>query len=251
MKVEEFLKRVVSVDGIAHLTLIDPARQTPAEAEKLVSEALKAGTDGFMVGGSTGVGSVILDETVLAMRKGMESCSEEKPIILFPSGVHTLSPYADAVFFMSMLNSRDPTYVIGNQVIGAPLVRSLGLEPIPMAYIVIEPGGTVGYVGDAKLIPRSKPEIAVAYALAGEYLGMRFVYLEAGSGASEPVPESMISAVRKETNLMVVVGGGIRNPEQAKTCRDAGAQILVTGTLVESSKNIEKALSSIIEIIKK
>ncbi|RLG22376.1 geranylgeranylglyceryl/heptaprenylglyceryl phosphate synthase [Methanosarcinales archaeon] len=250
VKVEELLKEIVDVDGVAHLTLIDPAKQMPKDAEKLVSEAVKAGTDGFMVGGSTEVGNTIIDETVLAMRRGIEKHHEEKPIILFPSGVHALSRHADAVFFMSMLNSRDLTYVIGNQMIGAPLVRSLGLESIPMAYLVIEPGGTVGYVGDAKLIPRSKPEIAVAYALAGEYLGMRFVYLEAGSGASEPVPKTMISAVRNETNLVVVVGGGIRSPEDAKVCKDAGAHILVTGSLVESSKNVEKSISSIIKVIK-
>ncbi len=110
------------------------------------------------------------------------------PVILFPSSVAGLCENADAVFFMSLLNSRSTSYIVENQAMGAPLILRYGLEPIPMAYIIIEPGGTVGFVGDARLIPRKKPELAGAYALAAKFMGMRLVYLEAGSGADSPVP---------------------------------------------------------------
>ena len=175
---------------------------------------------------------------------------DNKPVILFPSSAQSISADGDAIFFMSLLNSRDISFVIGNQVLGAPLVYSLGIEPIPLAYLVIAPGGTVGHIGDAKLIPKEKPEIAVAYALAGQYMGMRFVYLEAGSGAPEPVSPTMIEAVKRACDIVLVVGGGIRTPEQAKTCRIAGADVVVTGTLVEEATDVEAVLTPLIMALK-
>src|SRR5206468_4184741 len=146
--------------------------------------------DAIMIGGSTGVTQNKVDATVLAVKE-----AAKVPVILFPASAANLSPHADALYFMSLLNSRDPRLIIGEQRLAAPVVRAWGLETIPMAYLVIEPGMRAGEVGDAELISRKNPTVAVQYALAAQLLGMKLVYLEAGSGAPEPVPDRMMRAV--------------------------------------------------------
>src|SRR5213078_3193495 len=160
-----------------------------------------------------------------------------------------LSPHADALYFMSLLNSRDPRLIVGEQRLAAPIVRAWGLEAIPMAYLVVEPGMRAGEVGDADLISRKNPTVAVQYALAAQMLGMKLVYLEAGSGAPEPVPDRVIRAVRDAIDIPVVVGGGIRTPEAAQVVTRAGADIVVTGTIVEVARE-GQALRRIIEAVK-
>ena len=135
--------------GAGHLTLIDPDTQSPSQATAMARAATEGGTDAIMVGGSVGAAGVLLHDTVARIKE-----QTDLPVILFPSSVAGLCENADAVFFMSLLNSRSPSYLIENQALGAPLVLRYGLEPLPMAYIIIEPGGTVGYVGDARMIPR-------------------------------------------------------------------------------------------------
>ena len=245
MKVEERLRRVMARDGAAHLTLIDPAKQTPEIAGKIASDVAAAGSDGIMVGGSTRAGGKLLDQTVLEIKKAVDL-----PVILFPASEAGVSRHADAIFFMTMLNSRDPYFITGAQKLGAPLVRQFKLETLPMAYLLVEPGGAAGRVGKADLIPRTKPELAVAYALAAQYLGMRFVYLEAGSGAEQPVPVEMVRAVRRTTEATLIVGGGIRTPRAAREHVRAGAEIIVTGTLVESAKERAMKIQEIVKAIK-
>lgn len=244
-KVEERLRNIIARNGAAHLTLIDPAKQTPKTAGEIASDAAAAGSDGVMVGGSTRAGGKLLDRTVQEIKK-----AADLPVILFPASEAGVSRYADAIFFMSMLNSRDPYFIIGAQRLGAPLVKRFKLEPLPMAYLLVEPGGAAGRVGKADLIPRGKSELAVAYALAAQYLGMRFVYLEAGSGAKQPVPVEMVKAVRKATDVTLIVGGGIRTPEAAAERVRAGADIIVTGTLVEQAKDREAKIREIVDAIK-
>ncbi|MCG7852394.1 MAG: geranylgeranylglyceryl/heptaprenylglyceryl phosphate synthase, partial [Methanosarcinaceae archaeon] len=209
--------------------------------------AVEGGTDALMIGGSTGAGGSLLDQTVLKIKEQVEV-----PIILFPASSDGVSSYADAIFFMSLLNSRDINYITTNQAMGAPLVYKYGLEPISMAYLVAEPGGTVGWIGDAKLIPRNKPELAVAYALAGKYLGMHYTYIEAGSGANEPISPKMIGALKQflgENKL--IVGGGIRDGRTAKICADAGADMIVTGTIVEEAANVTAKIRELVSAIKR
>ncbi|MFQ6050362.1 MAG: geranylgeranylglyceryl/heptaprenylglyceryl phosphate synthase [Candidatus Hydrothermarchaeota archaeon] len=232
MKVYNKVLEVLTSDGCAHFTLIDPTKQKPDEAGELAEKADSFGTDAIMVGGSIGVSTPLVDETCKKIKK-----MTEKPIILFPGDIGGLSKYADAVFFMSLLNSMNPYYITGAQALGAPIIKKMGIEPLPMAYIIIEPGGTVGWIGNARPIPRDKPEIAAAYALAGEYLGMKLVYLEGGSGVKEPVPEEMIKAVKRLIDIPLVIGGGIKTPEDAEQCVVAGADIIVTGTLLEREIN--------------
>ena len=227
-----------------HMTLLDPDKQSAKEAASLAGEAGRAGTDAIMVGGSTGVTQDKVDGTVLAIKEAVHV-----PVILFPASAANLSPHADALYFMSLLNSRDPRLIVGEQRVAAPVVKAWGLETIPMAYLVVEPGMRAGEVGDADLISRKIPTVAVQYALAAQMLGMKLVYLEAGSGAPEPVPAKVIRAVREAIDIPLVVGGGIRTPDDAKAVAKAGADVVVTGTIVEVAREGD-ALRRIIEAVK-
>jgi len=247
MQVEKYLNEIAEREGTVHLTLIDPASQSPEKAAAMALAAKEGGTDAIMIGGSTGAGGVLLDQTISKIKEVIDL-----PIILFPGSASGVSAYADAIFFMSLLNSRDINYITGNQVMGAPLVYKSGIEAISMAYIIIEPGGTVGWVGDARLIPKNKPEIAVAYSLAGKYLGMHYTYLETGSGADGPATPQMIAAVKHALgNHMLMGGGGIRDSETARKCAQAGADMIVTGTVVEETSDVTGKIRELVSAIKK
>jgi len=238
-KVEELLCRVIRERGAAHLTLFDPEKLTPNVAGRLAVELKKAGTTAAMVGGSTATSVYELDAIVRAIK------ASKLPVILFPNAVSGLSQYADAVFFMSLLNSINPYYLSGAQALGAPFVKRYKLEPIPVAYLIVgEHTGAAGFVGNANPIPKDKPELAAIYALAAEYFGMRFAYLEAGSGARDAVPVEMVRTVAANSNIHVIAGGGIRTASQAKALAKAGAQIIVTGTVSENSpvKTVRKII---------
>jgi phosphoglycerol geranylgeranyltransferase len=227
-----------------HFSLLDPEDQTAEEAGKLAKIAEDAGSSAMMVGGSTLVSSEQVDETVKSIK-----ANSKLPVILFPSGAKFLSRYADAIFFMSLLNSRNLGFVIREHVQGAPFIRHVGIEPIPMGYLIVEPGMTAGKKGQVDLVKREDIQTAVGYGLATEYLGMKFFYLEAGSGAPEPVTNEMIAAVKKNTSIPLVVGGGIRSAKTAREKAQAGADIIVTGTTFEKEKNVEKTLREIIKAI--
>ncbi|MEM5826173.1 MAG: geranylgeranylglyceryl/heptaprenylglyceryl phosphate synthase [Candidatus Aenigmatarchaeota archaeon] len=237
--VEKYIKKKLNKNFL-HFSLIDPdPSKTRIEYVKDVIKKLEeAGTDAIMIGGSTGVKNSFLDEVAISIK---ESCS--LPVILFPGNPETgISKYADAIFFLCLMNAKDIRFATGYQSIGARIVKSYGIEPIPVGYIIIEPGMTVGK--NAELIRRDDIDKAIGYALAAQYMGMRLVYLEAGSGAYEPVPLEMIKAVKHEIDIPLIVGGGIKTEEQAKNAIIAGADIIVTGTIIE--KDIKKS----IEIVK-
>ncbi|MDD5502287.1 MAG: geranylgeranylglyceryl/heptaprenylglyceryl phosphate synthase [Candidatus Thermoplasmatota archaeon] len=228
-----------------HFTLIDPDKQTPEAAGKMALAAQNAGTDAIMVGGSGNIAQELVDETVIQIKK-----QSSLPVILFPSGASFLSKHADAIFFMSLLNSRNSRYLVREQARAAPIIQKLGIEPISMGYVVVEPGMTVGRVGEADLVKRDDTKSAIGYALAAQYFGMDFVYLEAGSGASQPVPVEMILAVRKSIDVPLIVGGGIRDEKSALGALNCGADVIVTGTLVETSSDVAGALSPIIKAVR-
>ena len=227
-----------------HFSLLDPDKQKPEAAGSIAKTAEEAGSSAIMVGGSTLISQEQVDETVKAIKD-----NSKLPVILFPSGAKFLSKYADAVFFMSLLNSRNLGYVIREHVKGAPFVKYSGIEPISMGYVIVEPGMTAGKVGEVDLVKKDDIETAVGYALAAQYLGMDFFYLEAGSGAPSPVSNKMISEVKKNIDIPLVIGGGIRSAKVAKEKAKAGADIIVTGTKLEEEKNLKKALSDIIKSI--
>ncbi|MCS7368303.1 MAG: geranylgeranylglyceryl/heptaprenylglyceryl phosphate synthase [archaeon GBS-70-058] len=241
-KVEKYLIDKIEREGAIHITLIDPDKVTP-EIISHIKEAVEAGTSAIMIGGSIGVCEKNLDDVILNIKEEVK----DVPIILFPGNVSGISRYADAIWFMSLLNSSNTYYVIDAQAQGAIIVERYRLEAIPMGYIILGEGGAAGYIGYARPIPYNRPEIAVMYALAGSYLGMRYIYLEAGSGAKEPVPPEIIRAVKKVVKGKVIVGGGIRTVNQAVNAVKAGADIIVTGTLIEegNSKRIKEIINRI------
>lgn len=215
--------------GPIHLTLIDPDRSGPERAAEVAREAVALGSHAIMLGGSTGISRERMDAVARAVRAHVDA-----PTIIFPEGAGSLSPAAHAVFFMSLLNSRNLDLVIRTHARAALAVRALGIEPIAMGYLVIAPGMRVGEVGEADVVAREDLVGAQGYALAAEYLGMRWVYLEAGSGAPAPVPAEMVRAVRSVLSVPLIVGGGIRSGAEAREILAAGAQALVTGTITET-----------------
>jgi phosphoglycerol geranylgeranyltransferase len=242
--VERYLLDRINSEGSIHITLIDPEKVTTPQASAIAQKASVSGTSAIMIGGSTFVSVKHLDAVVKAVKRAVKI-----PIILFPNNVTSISRYADAIWFMSLINSVDPYFLIGAQVLGAPLVKRYGLEPIPLGYIIVGEGGTAGIVGKAVPIPYDKPELAVAHALAGQYLGMHFIYLEAGSGAKKPVPQEMIRAVRHYIDVPLIVGGGIKSKMQALAAASAGANIIVTGNVVENGQ-VKDKVSEIVEGIR-
>jgi phosphoglycerol geranylgeranyltransferase len=166
--------------------------------------------------------------------------SVEIPIILFPGNHGGVTKYADAIWFMSLLNSSDPYFLVGAQILGAPVIKKMGLEPLSMGYIIVGEGGTVSLVGKATPIPLNRSDLAVAHALAAQYFGMHFVYLEAGSGVDNPVSSDIVTAVKDALDIPIIVGGGIRTGEQAKEIVNAGASIIVTGNVLEENNSKNK-----------
>ena len=244
-RIEKYLLERIKEQGSIHITLLDPEKVTPLQAGKTAKDSEKSGTSAIMIGGSTFVSQAHLDSVIKAIRGSVKI-----PTILFPNNVTGISRYADAIWFMSLLNSVDPYFLIGAQVLGAPLVKRYGLEPISLGYLIVGEGGTAGIVGRAIPIPHDKPGLATAHALAGQYLGMRFIYLEGGSGVKHPVPPEMICRVKTSIDIPLIVGGGIRSKEKALSAVSAGADIIVTGNIIEGT-NAKQRVSEIIEAIKK
>jgi len=243
--VEKCLLERIREEGAVHLTLIDPEKVTASSASHLAKKSETYKTTAMMVGGSTSISTAHLDSIIKAIKRTVNI-----PVILFPNNVTGISKNADAIWFMSLLNSLDPYFLIGAQVLGAPMVKKYGLEVLPLGYIIVGEGGTAGIVGRAVPIPYEKPELAAVHALAAQYFGMRFVYLEAGSGAKKPVPPPMVKAVKNAIDIPLIVGGGIRSAEQAKKTVLAGADIIVTGNIIEEvgAKNSFKKLVAAVRV---
>ena len=184
-----------------------------------------------------------LEEVVKTIKKTVTS-----PVILFPGNVTGVAPSADAIFFSCLMNSDNPYFITEAQALGALAIRKHDIEAIPMAYLIIGDGGAAGFVGRARGIPPHKPGLAAMYALAAQYFGMRFLYLEAGSGADGRVSQAMIAAVRKVYEGTLIVGGGITSVEAAEAASNAGADVIVVGTMLENG-NFEPLLTKICKAI--
>jgi phosphoglycerol geranylgeranyltransferase len=230
--------------GPLHFTLIDPDKSPGPQAAAIARGAVDLGSDVILLGGSTGISREVMGTAAKAVKTAVEA-----PVVIFPEGHSSLAPEADAVLFMSLLNSRNLDLVIRTHARAAPVVRKMGLEPIPLGYLVVAPGMRVGEVGQVDAVARDDLEGAAGYALAAEFLGMRYVYLEAGSGAPAPVPAAMVRAVRSVLSVPLVVGGGIRTGADARTLLESGAQILVTGTITEE-QGLGEGFQSILEAVR-
>lgn len=240
-RVEEYILERIEEEHTIHSTLVDPDKTTPEEGLKIAKIAEEAGSSFLMIGGSLGVTERLLDDMIIKIKEEVDI-----PVVLFPGNVSSISKYADAIWFLSVLTSTSVYHIIGAQVQAAPIIKRYNIEAIPLAYVICGRGGTVGYVSYSRPIPYEKPEIAVAYALAAQYMGFRFVYLEAGSG-QPPIPPSFIKRVNSVLEIPLVVGGGINSRELAKKATEAGANIIVTGTIVERTSNVRSALREIIK----
>ena len=244
-RVEELILEGLERQGALHMTLIDPDVTPPEEAGEIAKKAEEAGTFAIMIGGSIGVSERMVDETILEIKK-----KTSVPVILFPGSTSELSKHADAVWFLSVLNSNNPYFIVGSQMQAAPVVKRYGIEALPLAYIIMGDGGAVGYVSQARPISFDRADIAAAYALAAQYMGFRFVYLEGGSGG-RPIPPEVISTVRKTVDLVMVVGGGIRTGRLAYRAVEAGADIVVTGTAVEEAGDAYSKVKEIVDAVRK
>jgi phosphoglycerol geranylgeranyltransferase len=246
-KVEKYINEGIERDGALLFVLIDPLDYPSLDkAVDTAGQACNAGADIILVGGSIGVQGSILDEATRRIKERTNI-----PIVLFPGNTGTLTKAADAVYFMQLLNSRNPYWISQAQALAAPIVKQLGIEALPVGYIVVEPGGTVGWVGDANKVPRHKPQIAALLALAGEYAGSRFIVTDVGS-ASElgPVPLEMVRAVRKAISAPYIVAGGIKTKKQAADIVAAGADAIHIGTIAQDAKDVGKTIKEFVKAVK-
>ncbi len=227
-----------------HMTLIDPASQGIEKAVFIAEKAEKAGTDFFMIGGSTKIDSRLMDKTITEIKR-----TTDKRVIIFPGSSDMISKNADAIYYMMLMNSLNHDFIIGHQVRSSILLKKIDIETISMGYLIFEPGMTVGKVGNARLIKRDDEDSALAYALTAEMFGFKLLYLESGSGSPTYVGENVIKRIKSEVNIPVIVGGGIRNYDAASRILNAGADIIVTGTVIEKSDNVYSALKEIIGAI--
>jgi len=234
-KVESFLKAELKKKKALLFVLIDSEVSKLESSKKLAKDVEKIGASAILVGGSSATDQIEMAKVVKGIKQGIKI-----PIILFPGNVTGVVPDADAILFSSLMNSENPYFITQAQALGAPSVLKFGLEPLPTAYLVIGDGTSAWFVGSARGIPFEKPKIAAAYALAAQFLGMRFVYLEAGSGAKSTVTPEMVKTVRKTFNGFLIVGGGIKDAKTAKELVKAGADALVIGNFLEKGGSIKK-----------
>jgi phosphoglycerol geranylgeranyltransferase len=243
MKIQNYLEEKLT-HGAVHITLIDPARQAPEAAGRLAETAQDVGSDLIFVGGSSGVTQRTLTETAEAVKQ-----QATIPVLFFPTGTDSISLNLDAFLFLSLLNSRNSQFVSGTQSRVSPVLKRLGIEVLSVGYIMVEPGMKLGEIGEAELVARDNFWQAIGYALTAEFMGMSYVYLEAGNGAAQPVPAGMIRAVKREISVPLIVGGGIRTAIDARRVRQAGADLVVTGTVIETAGYRER-LRSILSALK-
>jgi phosphoglycerol geranylgeranyltransferase len=215
--------------------LLDPDSETPSELARKAVFAEKSGADAFLIGGS-----FFLRQNFECAISEIKSATE-LPLIIFPGNGYQISAEADGLLFLSLISGRNARWLIEEQVHAAPRIREAGISTLSTGYMLVESGNitSVAFISDTTPIPREKPDIAVAHALAAELLGMKSLYLEAGSGAKYTVPPKIVSAVRKNCGLPLFVGGGIRDVETAAEIVKSGADFLVVGTAFEKNPDPE------------
>lgn len=233
MRIHNYLLEIIKSKGAAYLILIDPDKISASGLKDLSEAATEAGVDGFLIGGS-----LMLSDHLAEYIEILRTASN-LPVILFPGSIAQVIPQADALLYISLISGRNADQIIGKHVIAAPVIKKYGIEPISTGYMLVESGArtTAEYISGSMPIPRNKPEIAAATALAAQYMGMKMIYLEAGSGAQSSVPDEMVQLVSKSCDIPVIVGGGIRDPKTARNKVLAGASVIVTGNFFENDKN--------------
>lgn len=240
--VYQAIQKKLAEKGALTFMQLDPPNYTPELAGKIAKVATENGLDAFAVGGSVGAQGEILDLTIKAIK-----ANSDLPIILFPGNIATLSKHADAIYFLSMLNSNDPYWISGAQTAASLPIHQMGIEVIPTSYIIVEPGMAVGWIGRAQPIPRDKPYLAAVTALAGQYMGSKLVILESGGGSPTHAPAEMVAATKKLIEVPLIVAGGVRTPESVTELVKAGADIIQIGSVLEKSKGDLKKMGEILK----
>jgi putative glycerol-1-phosphate prenyltransferase len=225
--------------------LIDPDKVDTEKIDQLLHLAADAKVDYFFVGGSLVISSH-LDECIQQIKS-----SSRIPVLLFPGSPSQVSKYADALLYLSLISGRNPELLIGQHVISAPFVKKSGLEIMPTGYMVIDGGAptTVSYISNATPIPADKNEIAMCTAMAGEMLGMKLIYMDAGSGAKRAITEHMIEKVARHIEIPLIIGGGITEPEKAYRNCKAGADVIVVGNAIEKDVSLIKEISNAVHSV--
>jgi phosphoglycerol geranylgeranyltransferase len=233
----EYIRQRVEQGRRQYWILLDPDDFSSAEAGRVARLSEKSGgVDAVLIGGSL-LQTGSFDEFVKTVKRNVSM-----PVILFPGDATQLSKSADALLFLSLISGRNPVNLIGEHVKAAPLIRALGIEPIATAYMLIESGAvtSVEFMSNTRPLPRAKPDIAAAHALAAQYMGMHMIYLEAGSGAQQPVSCDMIRRVKSYIDIPLIVGGGIRDAQTARFILEAGADIIVTGNMLQKKDGLDR-----------
>ncbi len=232
--VYNYFVSVLHKKGNGFLFLLDPDRVESHDVEAIVEGINRSGVDAILLGTS-----MLFNFDVGKIAKEIKKHSKI-PVVLFPGSAYQLSPDVDAVLFLSLISGRNPELLIGEHVRAAPLIRKYGIEPIPVGYMLIESSNltSAGFVSNSIPIPRNKPDIAKAHALAGEYLGMKLIYIDAGSGAEKSVPDDMIAEIKSIITIPLIVGGGIKTPEEARDKARAGADFVVVGNAFENDMSV-------------
>jgi phosphoglycerol geranylgeranyltransferase len=236
----------VSAKKASYWVLLDPDDFTPKQGASIAKQAQAAGADALLIGGSL-IHTNQFDAFVASVKRAVRL-----PVILFPGDATQLSGHADALLYLSLISGRNPVNLISEHVKAAPVIKQLDIEPISTAYMLVESGTvtSVEFMSNTRPLPRNKPAIAAAHALAAQYMGMKLIYLEAGSGALHTVPNEMISLVSSVVEIPVIVGGGIRDAKTAVEKIKAGANIIVTGNLLQSKDGLV-AMKEIAAAVKK
>lgn len=244
-KAERYIRDVIDRDGAILFSLIDPDKQPFEKGARMAKASADAGADVILVGGSIGAQGIVLDKTTKMIREKVDI-----PIILFPGNVGTITPYADATYFMYLMNSREVYWMSTVQIQGAPIIKRMGIEPIPTGYIIIEPGKAVGWISNANPIPRTRGDLAAATALAAQYMGARIIITDAGSGAEKPASKKLISAVKSQINVPYIYGGGVKTAKHAMEIINAGADGIQIGTAFEIEGTYEEVRKKVSKMVK-
>lgn len=219
--------------------LVDPDKQDVDQLLGLITLAKNSKADFFFIGGS------LLIENSFEKTLHILKAETDIPVVIFPGNNYQLSNKADALLFLSLISGRNAEYLIGQHVVAAPILKEAHIEVIPTGYILVDGGkiSATSYITQTVPVPFDKPEIAVATAIAGEMLGLKLIYLEAGSGAEQSVSTEMIEQVKKNISVPLIVGGGIRTAEQAEEICNAGADIIVVGNILEKNPEVLMEIS--------
>ena len=219
--------------------LIDPDKQNYSELLKTINLCNDNEVDFIFVGGSL-LTSGDIEKTARFIKENTSI-----PLIIFPGSTNQITHYADGILMLSLISGRNAEFLIGNHVVAAPYIKKANLEALSTGYILVDGGAatTVSYISNTLPIPHNKPEIAAVTALAGEYLGMKMIYLDAGSGAKQHVTPEMIQQVKATISIPLIVGGGITNAATAQQIYTSGADMIVIGNGTESNRNLITEIS--------